>query len=233
MTDYPYTKTPVDVPRLRLEILAEDLITKTLNGVSFSTPNSLNISFTETLSGEEETALDAVVTAHDGSSVPVYARYCEKCRCYFVHYGLSAPTVCPHCGSSNISSEANGQYTPWLLDIFSTSGVSFPNNDSSFCHIGGAGAITGTEALAQNRMPKGRAVAVQGYCANSSGDFTIRKNGVDTTITGTVNSVGQFRLTGGSGKVDFAAGDLLSVSYDSGIAFTVYGIQVEYECEVV
>ena len=123
-------------------------------------------------------------------------------------------------------------HSPWFLGVFRTSGVIFPNNDDGFCHIGGAGTITSTEALAQIRMPKGRVEAIQGYCSGGSGDFTVRKNGVATTLTGTVNSVGQFYLTG-VGAVEFADGDLISLYYNSGVNWTVYGIQIAYKTELI
>jgi len=120
---------------------------------------------------------------------------------------------------------------PWALLVYRTAGVIFPNNAVGFCHIGGAGAVTATESYAQLRMPKGRVKAIQGYCTGGSGTFMVHKNGVDTGVTGLVDAVGQFYLTG-TGPTDFADGDLLSVEYDAGVNWTVYGVQVIFETEV-
>ena len=136
-------------------------------------------------------------------------------------------------GTSSWQEPTGGKtHSPWILNVFRTSGVIFPNNDTGFCLIGGAGAITNTEALAQVRTPKGRVKAIQGYCSGGSGDFTVHKNGVVTTLTGTVNAVGQFYLTG-EGTVEFADSDLISLYYDSGVNWTIHGIQVVFETELI
>jgi len=124
----------------------------------------------------------------------------------------------------------NALHVPWILNVFQTSGVLFPNNDDGFCHIGGDGAISSFEARTQIQMPKGRAIAIQGRCTGGSGTFTLRKNGEDTDITGVVDEVGQFRIFD---SVEFADGDLLSLYYDSGVGWTVYGIQIQFESEVI
>lgn len=271
---YDYNKTPVNVPRLKLEILADETIVKTLEGIAFNvgeTPNNLHITFNEALASGEETALDSVVSSHDGTSLTIYIRICQQCGNHIAESGLAAPTACPICSCEDlilISEVADhslidiGAFTaktdphaddilmmedsedsdkkkklkisnlhvPWILDAFQTSGVLFPNNDTGYCHIGGAGAITNTEALAQIQMPKGRAIAIQGYCSAGSGTFTLRKNGADTAITGLIDEAGQFRIFD---SVEFADGDLLSLYYDSGVGWTVYGIQGEFESEVI
>ncbi len=135
-------------------------------------------------------------------------------------------------GAAWVAPTVGKTHSPWILDVYGTSGVFYPNNATGYCHIGQGGAITSTEALAQIRMPKGRVKAIQGYCLGGSGTFTVRKNGVATTITGLVNSVGQFHLTG-TGAIEIAEGDLLSLYYDSGVNWTIYGIQIKYETELI
>lgn len=114
--------------------------------------------------------------------------------------------------------------------VFRSSGVIFPNNDTGFCHVGGAGAVTATEALAQLKAIKSTMISIEGYCSGGSGTFTLRKNGADTTLTGVVDSVGRFNIIG---EVDFVDGDLISLAYDSGVNWTIYGIQLKLKSEVV
>jgi len=122
------------------------------------------------------------------------------------------------------------RYATSFITVFRTAGVAFPNNDSGFCHLGGGGAITSTEAFAQLKAINSKIVSIEGYCSNGSGTFTLRKNGTDTALTGTVNSVGRFDITG---EIDFADGDLISLAYTSGVNFTIYGIQLKLKSEVV
>ena len=114
--------------------------------------------------------------------------------------------------------------------VFRTSGVTFPNNDTGFCHIGGGGAITGIENYAQIQMQKCKVRAIRGRCTGGSGTFTIRKNGVDTTITGTVDATDDFFSI--DGEVAFADKDLLSIAYSSGINWALRGIQIIAQGEV-
>jgi len=121
------------------------------------------------------------------------------------------------------------RYATSFINVFRTAGVIFNNNASGFCHIGGAGAITSTEEFAQLKAIKSKMVSIEGYCSGGSGTFTLRKNGADTTLTGTVDAVGRFDITG---DVDFADGDLISLAYTSGVNWTIYGIQLKLKSEV-
>lgn len=162
-----------------------------------------------------------VVTLDD-----LYEAVFSKNTAFNKDFGSGAGTVC----EGDDSRLTATKYAPMLILVYRTTGVIFPNNDDGFCHIGGAGAITATEAYAQLRMPKGKLIGIQGYAAGGDGSFTVRKNGADTGITGTIDSVGQFRFTGDA--VDFAEGGLLSLAYSSGVNLTVYGIQIEFNMEV-
>lgn len=127
------------------------------------------------------------------------------------------------------------KFAPWILDVFSTAGVLFGGNDSGFCYIGADGAITATETNSQVRMPKGKVVAITGNCYNASseGTLTVRKDGLDTGVTGTIIATGQFRITGTS--EDFDGTELLSFAYSTGAGggFGVRGLQVEHQSEVI
>ncbi len=64
---YEYIKSDVNLGKLRLEILDEPSITTTFSHVNFNDPDDLKVFFDSTLSGSEETALDNLVTVHDGT----------------------------------------------------------------------------------------------------------------------------------------------------------------------
>jgi hypothetical protein len=102
MTQYDYTKAVVVIPRLWAEIIAANLSSATLKDIQYSAPDSLAIIFNQELSGDDETALGTVVSDHDGTPLPEYPKFCCRCGSFFVHLGLSEPTVCPFCGSDNI-----------------------------------------------------------------------------------------------------------------------------------
>ncbi len=288
---YPYTKASVNSDKLKLEIEADETIVKTLEGIKWDAPDSLSITFDLALSGAEETALDTLVTNHDGNPPTTYDYFCYNEGLNRSEAALSTPTQCYVCASTdiqdqyhkcnfiattdptvdnditedycvgspwinttsgdvfkcvdntegaavwkNLTTGGGGTHTPWLLDIFSTAGVLFGGNDNGFCYIGAAGAITATEAYSQIRMPKGRVVAITGNCYNaaSNGTFTVRKDGVDTGVTGTISATGQFRITG-TGPTDFDGTEVLSFAYSTtaGGGLGVRGLQVEYESEVV
>jgi len=66
---YNYTKSPVDVGKLNVEILESSIVTA-LESSSFNEPDSLSIDFVSALSGGEQTILNAVVGAHGGVPIP-------------------------------------------------------------------------------------------------------------------------------------------------------------------
>lgn len=104
MTNYDYDKALVSVPKLRLEILADETIQKTLTGLSYNvdeTPANLHITFDIALTTEEETALDTLVTNHDGQPLNSYERWCSICHRLHVYIGLSLPTDCICCGGTD------------------------------------------------------------------------------------------------------------------------------------
>jgi hypothetical protein len=70
MTIYYYNKSPVAVGRLRDDIEAEPGIVTGLDYLRFRGPDNIEISFSGTLSGGEETALDTVVSGHSGIHDP-------------------------------------------------------------------------------------------------------------------------------------------------------------------
>jgi len=69
-TKYSYTKTPIDLSRLILEISEESGITTTMLYCNFNGPGSLDIFFDSDISGAEQTLLDAIVENHDGTPLP-------------------------------------------------------------------------------------------------------------------------------------------------------------------
>lgn len=268
---YDYDKSPVNVPRLTLEIEAEETIEKTLEGITYNvgeTPNNLHISFAEALTQGEQDALDTVVSTHGGSPLTAYNYYCRCCADQFDFQGLSAPTNCPYCDSTDIIDEATG--TPeititntitsesdtakvlkpdgaggveWGSDesggtvheqnvIWNTAGALLGGNQTGYLHIGGDAAITSTETYAERRMPACTVIAINGrgdYASNLT--LTVRKNGVDTGVTGVISASGRFRLTG---SVAFADGDILTIAFATaaGGGFTLRGIALEYTVEV-
>lgn len=128
--------------------------------------------------------------------------------------------------------EIKTRYAEQILNVYRTAGVRFPNNDTGYVHIGGAGAITGTEAFAQVQMPKCRVKSIRGRCTGGSGTFTLRKNGVNTDITGTVATANYFFEIDDDELVEFADKDKLSIAYSSGINWVIRGIQIIYETVV-
>lgn len=103
-TKYSYSKTPVNVTKLSLEIEAEGF-TPTLEWIDYQSPPTLDIWFDDALSGPEETALGTLVTNHDGNPPTSYPRFCMSCMRHFTVLGISAPTTCPYCGSSSIKAD--------------------------------------------------------------------------------------------------------------------------------
>lgn len=98
-----YTKTPVDVTRLTMEI-EDDGLTPNLVGISDdnSGSNNLTVTFDAEVTGGELTTLDATVTAHSGSEATYYSIFCYKCGCMQGKRALSPLTICPVCSDPNI-----------------------------------------------------------------------------------------------------------------------------------
>lgn len=88
------------------------------------------------------------------------------------------------------------------------------NQTGYLCILGGTLGISGIENYNQVQMPACSVKAINGYCHDASSDLTltIRKEGGDTAITGTLTATGEFRISGG--PIAFAKGDLLSISFD-------------------
>ena len=98
-----YTKTPVNITKLTLEI-EDDGLTPNLVGISDdnSGSNNLTVTFDAEVTGGELTTLDATVAAHDGSAATYYSIYCYDCGCGCGARALSALTACPVCSGTDI-----------------------------------------------------------------------------------------------------------------------------------
>ena len=75
--------------------------------------------------------------------------------------------------------------------------------------------ISSIEDYNKVRLQKCKVVALAGRCHDASSDLTltVRKNGADTLLTGTLTATGAFRITSG-GPIDFADGDEMSIYFD-------------------
>jgi hypothetical protein len=71
MTTYDYNESSTCVPKLYYEIESNSNITTTLSEITHhpADTNPLHIEFEGTLSGSEETELDAIVSGHSSSSI--------------------------------------------------------------------------------------------------------------------------------------------------------------------
>ena len=161
MAKYDYVKAVVCKSSLFQEVEASAIVT-TLTNVAWSEPDSLSIVFDGTLSGGDETILDGIVTAHDGTPLTEYSRYCNNCFAYIETLGLSEPTICTRCGATdiiessssasrsifdfyayNISSDAgtfnsiacSAATGSMLLDRWSFKAFTSAVNDSSVCFV--------------------------------------------------------------------------------------------------
>lgn len=78
MTQYPFTKTPVNINRLKAEILASAIAVEPCSVTHFV--DALNICFDDALTTENETVLNGLVTAHAGVPIPpdVTPRQCRQ-----------------------------------------------------------------------------------------------------------------------------------------------------------
>lgn len=97
---YEYTKENVCSPCLTREIETSADITTTFERVQYNAPDDLNVYFADTLTTEEETALDAIVAAHDGTQSQHWTIWCDSCGDYTEYWGPTFPTVCPISGES-------------------------------------------------------------------------------------------------------------------------------------
>jgi len=81
MPQYDYTKSaPVDLEALEYEIRYDGSITKSIEGMSFdSAGDSLSISFSEALTGGEETTVTNIVSSHTGSALSKFDMWCKNC----------------------------------------------------------------------------------------------------------------------------------------------------------
>jgi hypothetical protein len=75
MAEYDYVKSTVDVDNLTLAITNSQDINNELQGILFTAPDSLRITFSGTLDGAEEIALSAIVSAHDGVTTYIQKGY--------------------------------------------------------------------------------------------------------------------------------------------------------------
>ena len=143
-------------------------------------------------------------------------------------FGVVAGTVCQG-DDSRLKTRSPSRQVVWCT----FSGL-LGGNQTIFAHIGGDPAITATEAKAQIRMPKCNLKAIEGYCYHAASDciLTVRKNGIGTALTGTVDATGRFRFTD---SIAFADGDLFSleqnVAAGGGTGFN--GIAIEADVELV
>jgi hypothetical protein len=127
MADYNYTKATVDLPALKIEIDAEAAITTALTAMKYDGPDSLVVSFATDLSGPEQTALDAVVAAHDGTPLNEYVGWCDTCKDTVIVDAKTEPTVCPVDGGEfrKIVKTADVIQLPILTERKGTSSASY------------------------------------------------------------------------------------------------------------
>ncbi|MHA1136517.1 MAG: hypothetical protein ACTSSE_08525 [Candidatus Thorarchaeota archaeon] len=140
MTEYPYTKASVNATKLTMEIEANEIIVTDLQYINWKAPDALSIFFDGTLGGGEETALDTLVSNHDGNPPTTYSRYCICCNRHYTEEGISAPTACPYCSSTMIKVDeceypkeleadinADGGYDGVVVKITAGENLVFPN----------------------------------------------------------------------------------------------------------
>jgi hypothetical protein len=110
-------------------------------------------------------------------------------------------------------------------------------NQSGYYSINnGDATITAVENYAKVQMPKCSVKAIRGRCNTYGEDmtFTVRKNGANTTLTGSVTATGTFEITSG-GPIAFADGDELSLAFSipPGQATAISGLAIIYETELI
>lgn len=111
-----------------------------------------------------------------------------------------------------------------------------PGNGSGYIRNGESPLnISSIENYNQLHMPACEVVSIRGEAVSHSSNLTltVRKNGADTTLTGTITADGVFEMTG-SGPITFADGDLLSIAYScaAGGGCGVAGLCLEISTEV-
>lgn len=98
-----YTKTPVNITKLELEIIADGLTPNLVGSVDdYSGSDNLRITFDAEVTGGELTTLDATVAAHDGAAATYYTIYCYDCGCSQGKRALAVLTACPVCSGTDI-----------------------------------------------------------------------------------------------------------------------------------
>lgn len=119
--NYDYTKTPVNIDKLTLEIEAEGF-SQTLTFISDdgSGSDNIRIKFAADLTGEEATTLGTVVSGHDGNPPTEYTIFCYDCGCSCSAGALSALTACPVCSGTDIQTAYHNDN----LDATTNPGVS-------------------------------------------------------------------------------------------------------------
>jgi len=98
MAQYDYSKATVNVTALEWEIQNDEAISKALEKVNWTAPDSLSVFFEEALSGGEETALDALVAAHTGEALNVYDCWDVDNQRFIVVKAKTKPTESPEGG---------------------------------------------------------------------------------------------------------------------------------------
>lgn len=93
-TEYSYTKSGACPSCLRREIEMSSSIDTEFERILYNEPSDLKLYFVNALSSEEETALDSIVSAHDGSQSQFWYIWCNNCGEAFEYWGSSFPTVC-------------------------------------------------------------------------------------------------------------------------------------------
>ena len=101
--NYSYTKSGVCSPCLIREIEESEDISTAFERIQYNQPSDLNLYFEDTLSTEEESALDTIVSNHDGSQSQHWVVWCDDCGQYSEYWGPSFPTICPISGDASDS----------------------------------------------------------------------------------------------------------------------------------
>lgn len=102
MTDYNYSKATVEKMKLKLEIEDSSISSANLQLITWVSPDSLTITFDGPLSGADETTLNGIVAAHDGTPPIEYEYYCHNEGKWRTQPALSQPTQCYVCASTDI-----------------------------------------------------------------------------------------------------------------------------------
>jgi len=102
---YGYLKTPVNIPKLELEIIAQSF-SQTLTYIQWTDP-SLTIQFSGDLTPTEVTTLDTVVANHDGLPLTEYDYFCKNCAYNWQDRNINPPTSCPICSSTEIITQSS------------------------------------------------------------------------------------------------------------------------------